>query len=176
MRYDAVAVLLHWTMAGLVGAQLALGAWMVALPDVGGGQVRWFNLHKSIGLTVAALVLARLAWRAAHPVPPYPAGFPAWQQQAARAAHAGLYTCLIALPLTGYLGSSFSGYPVRYFGVALPSWGWKWSAAKTLLGDIHLALTWVLAALIAMHVAAACAHLARRDGLFARMWPRWRNA
>jgi cytochrome b561 len=176
MRYDAGAVLLHWMIALLVLAQLALGFWMVALPDEGGGQVRWFNLHKSIGLSLAVLVLARLAWRAVHPAPAYPAGFPLWQQRAARAAHGGLYFCLLALALTGYLGSSFSGYPVRYFGIVLPGWGWKWPAAKLLLSDVHLALTWLLGALILLHVAAAVGHLLRRDGLFARMWPNWRNA
>jgi len=176
MRYDAVAVTLHWAMALLVLAQIALGWWMLALPDAGGVQRDWFNLHKSLGLTLGALALARLAWRARHPVPPLPAALPAWQRLGARLTHGGLYVCLLGLPLSGYLGSSFSGYPVRYFGWTLPAWGWKWPAAKTLLGDAHLALTWILVALVAAHVAGALAHLARRDGVFRRMWPRWRNA
>jgi cytochrome b561 len=169
-------MLLHWSIALLVLAQIALGWWMVGLPDEGGGQVRWFNLHKSIGLTLGALVLARIAWRAAHPPPPLPVSLALWQRRAAGATHAVLYACLLILPLTGYLGSSFSGYPVRYFGWALPAWGWKWPQAKAALSAIHLGATWLLAALVLLHVAAALAHLARRDGLFERMWPKWRNA
>ena len=41
-----------------------------------------------------------------------------------------LYAALIVLPLSGYLGSAFSGYPVRYFGMTLPAWAPKSAAVK----------------------------------------------
>jgi cytochrome b561 len=176
MRYDSVAVALHWAIALLVIAQFVLGWWMLSLPEEGGVQRDWFNLHKSLGMTLGLLVLLRLGWRAKHPAPPFPPALPAWQRLAAHITHGGLYVCLVLLPLTGYLGSSFSGYPVRYFGYALPAWGWNWPAVKAPLAGVHLALTWILVALVLVHVAAALAHLARRDGVFQRMWPRWRNA
>jgi cytochrome b561 len=78
---------------------------------------------------------------------------------------------MLVMPLSGYLGSTFSKYPIKYFGAALPHWGWDWPAAKALISAIHLTTAWLLAALIAAHVAAALWHLARRDGLFSRMWP-----
>jgi cytochrome b561 len=169
-RYDAVAVVLHWAMAVALVAQFALGWWMVNLPDSGGVQRAWFNLHKSTGLVLAALALARLAWRLRHPAPPLPATEARLQRIAAHVTHAGLYVCILLLPLTGYLGSSFSGYPVRFFGAALPAWGWKWPAAKGLLASLHLALTWLLAMLVLAHVGAALLHLLRRDGMLRRMW------
>jgi cytochrome b561 len=171
-RFDRVAMALHWAIAAGVLGQIALGVWMIRLPDSGGIQAPWFNLHKSIGLTLALLVLVRLGWRALHPAPPLPAALAAWQRRAAHFCHAGLYACLLVLPLTGYLGSSLTKYPVRYFGYALPRWGAEWPAAKELLSTVHLGLTWVLGALVLVHIGAALAHLASRDGLFYRMWPR----
>jgi len=158
-------------MAAVLAAQFALGWWMLALPDAGGVQRDWFNLHKSLGLLLAALALLRLGWRIGHPPPPLPESLPPRKRFAACVAHRLLYFCIIALPVSGYLGSSFSGYPVRFFGHALPAWAWKWPAAKAALGAAHLTLTWLLAALVTLHVAAALTHLVRGDGIIRRMWP-----
>ena len=81
---------------------------------------------------------------------------------------------MIALPLAGYLGSVFSGYPVKFFGLALPSWGAKDVALKELMSTAHLALGWMLAATVALHVAAAARHAwIQRDDVVRRMlWSR----
>lgn len=173
-RYTRTAIALHWILAALVLGQLALGWWMIGLPERPPGlQAGWFNLHKSMGLTIALLMLARLWWRARHPAPPLPQSIPRWQALAARVNHRLLYACLLLLPLSGYLGSSFSGYPIKYFGITLPSWGWASPALKEFFSTLHFATVLLLMALIALHVAAALKHLlVNRDGVFARMWPR----
>ena len=125
-RYTKVAVTLHWLIAALVVAQLILGWWMIDIPKQPvGARAFWFNLHKSIGMTIALLVLVRIAWRFRHPAPPLPASVPAWQRRFAAASHALLYACLLGMPLVGFLGSTFSGYPIKYFGITLPPWGYK---------------------------------------------------
>ena len=168
-HYDDVAVVLHWLLAVALFGQLVLGWWMIGLPETPPGlQAGWFNLHKSIGVTIAAVVLVRLAWRSTHPVA-MPDVLPRWQQRAARANHRLLYVLMLVIPLSGYLGSSFSGYPVRYFGVALPSWTAAWPAGKTFMSGLHLAGIWTFMALLLVHVGAAFWHLARRDGVAARM-------
>jgi cytochrome b561 len=173
-RYTGTAVALHWLVAALVFGQLALGWWMVDLPKSPPGlRAGWFNFHKSIGLTIGLLMLARLWWRARHRPPALPESLPRWQVLAARANHALLYACLLLMPLSGYLGSVFSGYPIKYFGIVLPQWGWASPALKELFSALHFATVCVLMALIALHVAAALKHLLiNRDGVFARMWPR----
>jgi len=93
-----------------------------------GLRAGWFNLHKSAGLTIAAVGLVRLAWRFTHRVA-VPGFLPRWQQRAAQANHALLYVLMLLVPLTGYLGSAFSGYPVRYFGLALPAWASAWASS-----------------------------------------------
>ena len=66
-RYGGVAIALHWTVALLLLAQMTLGWWMIEVPKSPPGlRAGWFNLHKSIGLTVGLLALLRLAWRWGH--------------------------------------------------------------------------------------------------------------
>ena len=72
-RYNGVAIALHWIVAALVFAQLTLGWWMIEIPnEPPGQQAPWFNLHKSVGLTIGMLVLVRLGWRMKHPAPALP--------------------------------------------------------------------------------------------------------
>jgi cytochrome b561 len=168
-RYSRAAIAVHWLLALALFAQLALGWWMLDLPKSPPGlRAGWFNLHKSIGLTIALVVLVRVVWRATHRVPADDE-LPAWQRNAARLNHAALYACMLVIPLSGYLGSTFTKYPVRYFGVVLPDWNRDWPAAKQLMSSIHLGAVWLLMALIAVHVAAALWHWLRRDTVCARM-------
>ena len=172
-RYGTVAIALHWLIAVLVFSQIYLGWWMIEIPKYPVGvRAAWFNLHKSVGLSIALLIVLRLAWRLRHPPPPLPASLPRWQARAAGINHFLLYAALLLQPLVGYLGSSFSGYPIRYFGIPVPGLGWESARLKELLSDVHFALAWVVTLLILLHILAALTHLIRRDGIFQRMLPR----
>jgi len=172
-RYDRVAMVLHWTIAVLALFQIGLGWWMLDLPKSPPGlRAGWFNVHKSIGMTIGLLMLARLGWRLSHVAPALPASLPRWQARAARLSHGLLYAALIAQPLVGYLGSSFTRYPIKYFGITLPHWGWDAPALKQVCSNVHFALACLISALVVLHVAAALKHFLARDGVFQRMWPR----
>jgi cytochrome b561 len=167
--YSRFAVALHWLLAAALFAQLALGWWMIDIPKSPPGlRAGWFNVHKSIGLTIALVVLVRIVWRTIHPVAAHGA-LPAWQRQAARLNHALLYLCMLAIPLSGYLGSTFTRYPVRYFGIVLPDWNRDWPAAKELMSAVHYAGVWLFMTLLALHIAAALWHWLKRDPVCARM-------
>jgi cytochrome b561 len=169
-RYTRTAVVLHWLIAILVIVQFAWGWWMQEIPKQPvGPRVEAFNMHKSVGLTILALMLARILWRTGHRPPSLPP-MPEWQAWTARLTHAVLYAALVIQPLSGYLGSEFSGYPVRFFGLTLPSWAGKNVALKDFLSVVHLATSWAIAAAVTLHVAGALKHaLVDRDGLLARM-------
>ena len=169
-RYTRTAITLHWVIAALVIFQFAWGWWMQGIPKQPiGPRVDAFNLHKSIGMMIFALMIVRILWRAGHPPPPL-VDLPRWQARLARASHALLYAALIVQPLVGYLGSEFSGFPVKFFGLALPGWAGKNSALKDLMSVVHLATSWVIAAVVVLHVAAALKHaLFDRNRLLARM-------
>src|SRR5688572_20935032 len=92
-RYSSTAIALHWLLAVALIGQLVLGWWMLGLPKSPPGlRADWFNLHKSIGLTLMLLVLLRLLWRAGH-APPAATPLPEWQRRAAATNHALLYGC-----------------------------------------------------------------------------------
>ncbi len=171
-RYTTTAIALHWLIAVAVVAQIAFGWWMLQVPkDPVGPRVNAFNLHKSIGLTLLLLVAIRIAWRATHRPPTLPP-MPAWQANAARLNHWILYACLVVQPLSGYVGSAVSGYPVRYFGLLLPGWAPKNIPLKELLSVVHFVSSWILVAAITLHIAAALKHqFVDRDQLLRRMWP-----
>jgi cytochrome b561 len=174
--YDRTSVWLHWVIGVAILAQFALGWWMLDVPkEPPGLRAGWYNVHKSIGITLGAFVLLRLLWRLSHPAPQLPGTLPKLQRLAAIGTHWALYACMLVMPITGYLGSSFTKYPIKYFGHTLPHWGFDWPAGKALASNVHFASACLLGALIALHVAAALWHLARRDGLFARMLPRARH-
>lgn len=174
-RYHPVSVALHWIIALLALAQFAFGWWMIDLPKSPPGlRAGWFNVHKSIGLTIGLLMLVRVGWRLGHRPPTLPASLPRWRARAAHASHFVLYACLLALPASGYLGSSFTRYPIKYFGITLPHWGWDAPALKEVCSGVHFGVVCALMAVLALHVAAALKHLfVDRDGVFERMWP-WR--
>jgi cytochrome b561 len=169
-RYTRTAIALHWAIAALVIFQFAWGWWMQGIPKQPvGPRVDAFNLHKSIGMTILALMVVRVLWRVGHPPPPL-RGLPRWQENVARGNHLLLYLALLIQPLAGYLGSEWSGFPVKFFGVTLPSWAGKNSAMKELMSTVHLATSWVIAAAVVVHIGAAFKHaLVDRDGLLARM-------
>jgi cytochrome b561 len=176
-RYTATAVALHWIVAAAAVAMIGLGFWMISLPKgVGAFRADMYNLHKSIGITLGLIIFARIAWRIAHPAPPLPATLPRWQVLASRLNHTALYACLVIQPVTGVLGSSFSKYPIKYFGATLPFGGWDVPAAKEFLSVVHYVNVLVLIVLVLVHFGAALQHLlVARDGVFQRMWFRTRG-
>lgn len=174
-KYDRMLVVLHWVLAlGLI-AQLGLGIWMEDIPkDPPGIRAQWFNLHKSIGLCLGLLILWRLGWRVTHSVPAAPSGLSAFQQKLGVLNHRLLYVCMLVLPISGYLGSSFSPYPVKFFGMTLPKLWDSSPEGKELFSEIHEWTADVLLTLLALHILAALWHqLIKRDGLLSRMgWSR----
>ena len=168
-RYTRMAVVLHWLVAALFAGQFAFGWLMQAIDKSPPGlRADAFNAHKSVGLCLLALMLFRLGWRLLHRPPALPA-MPAWQGYLARATHVALYAALIIMPVAGYLGSVWSGYPVKFFGVTLPAWGVQDAELKDAMSNLHYATSWVLLSLTALHIAGAAHHAMRGDDVMARM-------
>ena len=168
-RYTRTAVFLHWLIAALFIGQFAWGWLMQEIAKSPPGmRADAFNFHKSIGLCLLGLMLFRLGWRIANR-PPALSPMPVWQARLAQVTHIALYVALIVQPVAGYLGSVWSGYPVKWFGVTLPAWGSKSVALKDAMSEVHLVTSFVLLALVALHVAGALYHALRGDGVLARM-------
>lgn len=144
---------------------------MVDLPQ-GPGRGGYFALHKSIGLTVFLLALIRVAWRLTHKPPPLPASMGQRRRELALGTHAVLYILMCLQPISGYLSSSFSGHKTSFFGLPLPSWGWKDAVLNDLFTDLHVASSVALVMFISMHIAGALLHaFSPGDGVLRRMLP-----
>lgn len=173
-RWGSVMKTLHWLVALAVVALAIVGWWMKGLP-ISPDKVRVYALHKSVGLTVLALVLVRLAWRTFVDRwrPPLPPDMPRVQRFAAHASHVLLYAALLAMALSGWLFNSAANFALRWFGLfSVPSLSPPDPALKALAGAAHWWLFWVIAALFVVHAGAALwHHIARRDDVLLRMLP-----
>ena len=172
-RYTATAQLLHWITAALMFTALPLAWVMVNMPRTAENRENVYTLHKSVGLTVLALVMVRLIWRARHPAPPLPRSMASWERRASHVSHWLLYLVLIGMPVSGFLISASGGHPVTYFGLfTLP--GLPRSEAAVQAGIwLHVVTgQWLVYGLILLHVLATAWHVAvRRDGVLDRMLP-----
>lgn len=169
-RFTLTGRWLHWIMAVFILFQLGLGWYMMSVEDRPGGARDLFSLHKSVGLALLVLVTVRVCWRLLHPVAPLPGYVPRWQRMLAGVTEWSLYACMIAMPVLGYLGASHQKQAPRFFGLPTPSWGAPDHELAERLFGIHGIVGWVLAALIALHVAGALMHIViDRDGVFHRM-------
>lgn len=172
-RYSGTAIFLHWLLVLALLAQIGFGWFLEDVPRGTPARTVYVNLHKSTGILIGLLVLVRLYWRLAHRAPALPAAMPAWEQNASKWSHALLYLCMLVMPLSGYIASNFSKYGVHFFNaVKLAPWGADNAAVYALFNRMHMVTSWLFVALIALHVLAALYHLAARDGIFGRMWPR----
>ena len=171
-RYSVVSLVLHWVIAVAVLAQVLL----VTAHEATEGPIsrEFINLHKSVGLTILVLTLARIGWRLANPAIALPGEMPRWQKLLARATHVLFYVALIAMPLTGWLASSAGGRDIVWFGLfdwpLLPVSGGR-EAARGFM-EIHGLVVKGLYVLIALHVLGALKHqFINRDNVLHRMIP-----
>ncbi|AOI98899.1 MULTISPECIES: cytochrome b [Burkholderia] len=172
-RYAHTAIALHWLIALLIVCGFALGWVMTDIPGFTPTKLKYFSWHKWIGVTVFALAVVRVLWRATHLPPPLPGDTPAWQRAVSHGVHMLLYVLMIVIPVTGYLYSSASNIPVVYLGIVpLPRLIDPDPALKETFKTLHVSLNYILLSLVAMHVLAALKHqLLDRDGLLSRMLP-----
>lgn len=167
-RYTRTAIGLHWVIAALIAVSVVLGLTADALPE------NWIrpaiDMHKSFGLTVLGLVLARILWRLSHPAPPLPGAYARLERIAAHGVHLLLYGLMLLLPVSGWLHDSAfkdaATHPLSLFGIipwfriaaiqALPA-----EPKEVLHGQLfalHVWASYALYALIALHVLAALKH------------------
>jgi cytochrome b561 len=167
-----VAKAFHWGMALLILGLLGMGLYMSGL-KLSPFKLNLYWWHKSVGLTVLALVAARLWWRVTNPRVEALPNIPHWQRLAANAVHFGLYVLMFSMPLSGWLMSSAHGFPVSFFGwftlpdLIAPSKEWG-----GFFHEVHELGMLAFFALIGLHAAAALKHhFVDKDATLRRMLP-----
>lgn len=176
-RFGTVSKSFHWLTAIGILVLLPLGLIANDMPYETSEQLAdkaWmFSLHKTVGVMVFLIALARIAWALSQPDPGplHPAR--AAETLAADTVHWLLYGSLVLVPLSGWIShAAAAGFaPIWWpLGQDLPLVH-KSETTAALFGGAHRVLTRVLALALLLHVAAALKHHAiDKDATLRRIW------
>lgn len=192
-RYTRTAIVLHWLIALGIFGMLAFGWYMTDLPREAPkqiaydlfdwGLVTWqlaeaasprtfyFNLHKSIGITLFALIIFRIFWRISHRPPAPLASLKAWERKLSTGAHHLLYLLMIAIPVSGLVMSIASKYGVKWFGLDFIA-GIDSKPLREIFHEVHEIAGLLLVAILALHILGALKHkFVDKDDTMKRMMP-----
>jgi cytochrome b561 len=159
LRYSRPAIVLHWTVAVLVLAQIGLGFaadWLTRpLSDA------MLDQHVRLGLLIFALMILRLSWRLSHRPPPMPVAVPRWRQRGARMVYLAFYLLLLLLPVTGYVLWAWTAPTLSFWGwgmVPILFTGGEDETWRSIAGYAHEYGGYAVTALVILHIAAALHH------------------
>jgi cytochrome b561 len=169
--YGTLVRTLHW-----LGALCVVGAWLIGtfiddLPKSLGPRAMF--VHMSFGLTILALLLLRVGWRFARPVPALATRLGPSLEFAARAMQWVLYALMLAVPIAGIVLEFARGQPLPLFGIAEIASPWVRDRAfsRTVMG-VHGWAADALLLLATLHAAAALFHhFVLKDRTLLRMLP-----
>ena len=178
-RYTKTAKVLHWLIAIAIFGMFALGWYMSDLPKEGPKQMAYdlfdwgvytwnlseeasprtfyFNLHKSIGVTILALIVIRIFWRLSHKAPAMLASYKAWETKLASGVHRLLYVLMVALPLSGLVMAVASKYGVKWFGLEFIG-GLDNTPLREAFKEAHEIIGVVILLIIIVHILGALKH------------------
>ncbi len=169
-RYGIVAKSFHWLLFLMLSFSIVAGNFLASMPK-GAEKLQAAGMHKSFGVILLLLILARLAWRLINVTPKEQEGTPPIQNILARGMHWVLYALMFAQPLSGILMSQAAGYPVSFFGAfELPMLLDKDQSLAQFFRGAH-GTVWVLLVLAVIgHAGAAMHHhFIRKDDVMRQM-------
>lgn len=169
-KYHLSIRIIHWLMAVIVISLLIVGLVMSDLPKDNPWRHTLVDLHKSFGVTVFILCFVRIGLRLKFGAPVLPDAIAPLERVLAKLGHFALYGFMLAMPVTGYLMSTWFGFPVKLFGLQLPKLVGVDRAMSNLMHDAHEVLGFILICVIAIHVLAVAKHRIKdRVNLLTRM-------
>ncbi|OOZ39282.1 cytochrome b [Solemya pervernicosa gill symbiont] len=166
-----LAIGFHWLTAVAVFGLFGLGLYMTGLTYYDPGYRSWPDLHRSIGVLLFVLIVARLIWRRIDRHPEPLASHAPWERVLAKRVHAVIYLLLFAVMVSGYLISTADGRGVEVFGLfTIPATISGIDKQEDIAGLIHLWLASILIGTALLHAAAALKHhFIDRDRTLRRM-------
>jgi len=190
-RYTKTAVILHWLIAIGIFAMFALGWYMSELPKDAPKQIAYdlfdwgiytwqlseeasprtfyFNLHKSIGVTLLGLIIIRVLWRITHRPPALLSSYKAWERKLATGTHHLLYLLMIAMPVSGLIMAVSSKYGVKWFGMDFIG-GLDNTPLREAFKEVHEVIGAIILLVLILHILGALKHkLIDKDDTMKRM-------
>ena len=177
-RYGGVTKMFHWVIALLILTLLPLGLFANDLPYETSQELTrkawYFSLHKTLGVTMFFVALARIVWAISQPKPGLLNADHKVESFAAETVHWLLYGALIIVPLSGWIGhAAAAGFaPIWWpIGQGLPLVP-KSVGVEHFFGALHWVATKVLFAALLLHFLGAMKHhIIDRDATLWRMLP-----
>ncbi len=192
-QYTKTAILLHWLIAFGIFGMFALGWFMTDLPKEAPKQMSYdlfnwgvytwelakeesprafyFNLHKSIGVTLLALIIIRLLWRITHKPPALLTSYKAWERKLSTGAHHLLYMLMVVIPASGLIMSVGSKYGVKWFGTKILA-GLDSKPLREIFHEVHEIAGFILIVIMALHILGALKHkFIDKDETMSRILP-----
>lgn len=168
-RYDNFSILLHWATAALI-----ILLWVIAqvIDDFARGTPRMMvrSVHIALGVTLAVVIVARLAWRTSsrRRAPLAEAGL---LGTAARIMHYGLYVLVVATIALGITNVWTRGDTI--FGLfTVPKLSPGNAGLKETVEEVHEWFGNALLIVAALHAAAGLFHrFVLKDEVLQRMLP-----
>lgn len=176
-RYKPGAQAFHWVTALLIFIVVPVGLIFSEYKETPGSRDAYVSVHKTLGLVIFAIVIARIVYRLMNRPPALPGRMADWERLLSHASHWLLYAVLIVMPVSGYIMASASSHPISILGL----FDFPQLPISKDVGEnaeaIHIYFQWALYVLVILHIAATAFHLvARRDAILDRMLPRQANA
>ena len=184
--YGTVTKGFHWLTALLILAVIPLGLIasdmahdlrdpaIAATEALAARTALLFSIHKTIGVTIFFVALARILWALSQPRPGLINGDRPAEAFLAVCVHWLLYGSLVAVPLSGWVHhAATTGFaPIWWpFGQSLPFVP-KDETIAGIAGTTHYLLQWVLIGALTLHILGAIKHhVIDRDATLRRMLP-----
>lgn len=171
-RFDTVTITLHWITLLLVLAMIGTGLLYGEMDDRPWAPLLLW-VHRSLGVIVWMITVARLSWRLTGArFPDFPTDMTRLHRFAVRSSEYGLYVLLLTQPLTGLAQSVWGGAPFELFVWMVPSIVAKHFGYVVLFYAVHKLGAWCLIGLVSLHASAALFHhFIRRDDVLETMAP-----
>ena len=170
-RFDGVSIALHWVTAGAVFGLFGLGFWMVDLDYYHAWYRRAPDLHRSIGLSLATIVVLRLIWLFWRSRPAPLDSHTRFERRLAPIVQLVLLVLLGVMFTSGYLISTAKGQGIEVWGAfTVPSLVTSDANLEDTAGVVHEWSAYTLVTLALLHALAAFKHhIVDRDDTLRRM-------
>ena len=157
-HYGLIAILLHWLSAISIIGLFSLGFWMVELDYYHDWYTTAPYWHKGIGIIFAFVLFFRLFWKAINPKPRSLLSSQ-WLTSVVSYIHFALYLLLVLIIMSGYFIVAADNRALDVLGLfELPANLQLITNQETLMGDWHRYLSYVLIAIVILHIGAALKH------------------
>ncbi len=169
-NYGSITRYFHWIMGLTIIGIIIAGFIMTSLEN---SDQKWFiyGTHKALGMTILSLIPLRIIWRLMNnDQPRLPKDTPLWQEKLANINIMFLYLCMVLMPLSGFIMSSFGGHPISIFGLITIEPFFQKHALAGNSHEIHEIFAWAIAISVGLHILGALYHhFIKKDNVLKRM-------